>query len=257
MTKRIAIYAGVALLTTALVSAAVMVSHAQQVSRGLSVVVTDSRITLTAQNAPLADVLRTIAREAGIKVVLQGDVNGSVTESVVNAPLDELVRRLTRGHSAVLVYDQAPNRPDAVVLTEVRVTGAASGRVSVASDGARETTPQSTTYGSLSGATADAPRHALSQLGQLALTTASRQSIADSATKLVQTLTKTGAPDVNGLRTTATTDPDPNVRLGAIQVLASLQNRESVEAVRAAIRDADPVFRSQALAVLRRLHKPR
>lgn len=251
MNKQIALYAGVALVIAGTVAApSSVVLEAQQASRGVKVVVVASRISLTAHDAPLADVLTAIGREAGITVVLKGDVASPVTETVVNAPLDEVVRRLTRGHSVVLVYDSAPDRPDAVVLTEVRVRGVASDRVTVASQNRRETTAPSYSRHQL---LLRSVRHELSESRRPELTAALRGAAPGNATKIVETLLERGAPVVKILRTTAMTDPDREVRRGAIRVLASLESHDAVEAVRATTGDADPMVRSEAITALRRL----
>jgi hypothetical protein len=41
----------------------------------LNLTVTSSRISLTARETPLADVLAAIGRQAGVKMVLRGDLN--------------------------------------------------------------------------------------------------------------------------------------------------------------------------------------
>jgi hypothetical protein len=252
MSKRIAVYAGAALVTTGAVASAPIVCEAQQ-ARGVSVAVAASRVTLSAQDAPLAEVLTAIGREAGITVVLKGDITNQVTETVVDAPLDDVVRRLTRGHSVVLVYDPAPDRPDHVVLTGVRVMGVASGRVTVASENRREMIEPNYFRHQLLRSV----RNELSQARSPDFTAALRRVSSRDATRIVQMLLERGAPVVRILRTTAMTDPDPEVRRGAIRVLASLDSHDAVEAVRASIGDVDPMVRSEATTALRRLDAER
>ena len=252
VTKRIALYVRVAALVVAATVAAPssVVLEAQQASRVVTVVVAGSLVSLTAQDVSLADVLTAIGRETGIAVVLKGDVSGPVTQTVVNAPLDEVVRRLTRGHSAVLVYDSAPDRPDGVVLTGVRVMGVASGRAAAVNGTPGES--GAPTY-SRHQVLLRSVRKELAQARSPELTMALRNAAPGNASRIVQPLLARGEPAVRILRTTAMTDPDPEVRRGAIRALASLASDDAVEAVRATIGDADPRVRSEALTTFRRL----
>jgi hypothetical protein len=51
-----------------------------------------SRVSLTARETPLGDVLRAIGEQAGVKVVLRGDFNTLVTQTLADVPLDAAIR---------------------------------------------------------------------------------------------------------------------------------------------------------------------
>jgi HEAT repeats len=224
---------------------------AQPTSQILDVTVTSSRVSLTAREIPLADVLTEIGRQAGVKMVLRDDLNTSVTETLANMPLDEAVRRLSRWHSVVLIYDQAIDRPDDVMLTEVWVTGSPSGRSrlgpGIAGMG-----------GQLSAAAREDERHALAQARNLQLAMALKQATSQDGTKIIETLLRERAVPVTlkSLRR-ALGDPDPEVRRGAIKVLASLGSPAAVDAIRGTLVDPHSGVRSEANAALRRLGQAR
>jgi ribosomal protein L25 (general stress protein Ctc) len=103
----------------------------QPTSRILDVTVTSSRVSLTARETPLRDVLTAIGQQSGVKIVLYGDFDTPVTATLAAVPLDEAIQRLSRWHSIVLIYDPSARGPDDVVssaddgvLREVWVTSA-------------------------------------------------------------------------------------------------------------------------------------
>jgi hypothetical protein len=93
----------------------------------LDVTVKGSRLTVRAHEVRLADVLKAIGRQAGMRIVLKGDLNAPVTDAFTDLPLGEGIRRVARWHSVVLVYDPSPGTAQGVVLTAVWVTGSSSG----------------------------------------------------------------------------------------------------------------------------------
>src|SRR5262245_13526043 len=83
-------------------------------------------VTVNIRNAPLAQVLRVIGERAGIEVTVRGDVSRPLTQSFAGVPLEEGLRRLTRGYSLVLTHTAAPGPSRAPRLTRVWVLGDAS-----------------------------------------------------------------------------------------------------------------------------------
>lgn len=87
----------------------------------LTVTVRSARVSVSAQNAPLADVVAAIGRQAGFNVVLRDALTTSVTGTLINVPVDEAIRRLGRRHSIVLIYDRSTEHTGRSALTEVWV----------------------------------------------------------------------------------------------------------------------------------------
>src|SRR5262245_11863269 len=100
---------------------------ASTASQVLEVTATPSHVNVTAHETPLADVLRAIGQQAGVKIVLRGELNTPVTATLANVPLDEAIRRLSRFHSVVLIYDRTIDWTNDVMLAEVWVTGSRLG----------------------------------------------------------------------------------------------------------------------------------
>jgi HEAT repeats len=219
----------------------------------LDVTVTSSRISLTARETPLADVLAAIGRQAGVKMVLRGDLNTSVTETLVNLPVGDAIQRLSRWHSVVLIYDRSIDSVDGPVLTEVWVTSSSSRPWSTNPD---STKPEA--RGIQSNQATDGRQQA-SQARNPELTIALKHGASESRKQIIEALVRErgGYAVVEILREAATRDPDPRVRRGAIQVLASLDSPDAVDAVRATLRDAHPGVRYEADMALRRQRRAR
>jgi HEAT repeats len=225
----------------------------------LEVRVTSGLLSVRASGAPLADVLLAIGREAHLRIVLPGAIDSLVTDEFVNMSLDEAVRRLTRWHSVVLVYGGPRDEAADPLLAEVWVTSAPSNRVaddrSAGSDQFKESTQvqrQETRPGTIRPEQEPDSRPP-------GLTIALKFGASNSRTQLVEALVREqGEPAaVQILREAATRDPDPRIRRGAIQVLASLNSPDAVDAVQATLRDLHSGVRYEAEMALRRLSRAR
>ncbi|MDA2932405.1 S8 family serine peptidase [Nitrospinae bacterium AH-259-F20] len=95
----------------------------------IQVAIEQGLLTLAVRNAPLADVLRAIADQAGFKVIVNSDLSTPVTDSFAGVPVDKAVRRLVGNTSMVMIY--APPRGEAgpMHLVEVRLYSAPETRV--------------------------------------------------------------------------------------------------------------------------------
>lgn len=252
--------------------------------QGLEVTVTSSNVSLMARETPLADVLRAIGQQAGVKIVLHSDFNTPVTATLANVPLDEAIRRLSRWHSVVLIYDSSARGPDDAVLREVWVTSAPADRRGAGPGTNRGTSPGATQSEAGRRQGRDLPvtddRQQVSPVSnpQLATTLkpspasnpssrvidsqlamALKRGASDNGTGLIDALVRERGVEgaVNILRETATRDPNQGVRRGAIRVLASWGSSDAVEAIRAMLLDALPDVRSEAHTALRRLGQAR
>jgi hypothetical protein len=263
-------------------------SETQAVGRVLEIAVTPaSRVSLTAREAPLVDVLRAIGEQAGVKIVLRGDFDMLVTQRLANMPLDAAIQKLSRWHSVVLIYDAPARGAGDPVLREAWVTSVPADRRNgpaprtgvdaVASAGTappegrrrlrRDVVPVED-QPSLSQASASAPAptwrpspaaSVRSQANDSQLGMALKRGGPEGGAQVVEALVRQRGVDgaINVLREAATRDPDQGVRRGAIRVLSGLDSPDAVEAIRATLLDAHPGVRSEAHTALRRLGQPR
>jgi hypothetical protein len=88
---------------------------------GVEAVVADGRLTLQADGAPLAEVLRAIGAAGEFEVVLRGAFAAPVRESFADRPLEDAIRDLAEGHSVVVLRDDPGPEAGAVNLAEIRV----------------------------------------------------------------------------------------------------------------------------------------
>ena len=98
----------------------------------IEVKIREGLLTVNAQDAPLADVLRTIGEKAGFKVVIRGDLSTSVTKSFADVPLDKVISRLIGKNSWIMIYgpsdgDGRVSGPSELQVYGSRDTGTATG----------------------------------------------------------------------------------------------------------------------------------
>jgi hypothetical protein len=257
---------------------------AQPTSQILDVTVTSSRVSLTARETLLRDVLTAIGQQSGVKIVLRSEFNTPVTATLVNVPLDEAIRRLSRWHSVVLIYDPSARGADDAALKEVWVMSAPADQRNISPGTNRRASPgavqsedgrrqrrglpvtdgreQASPVGSPQLATPPEPPPATnppSQPSDTPLAAALRRELTDSGTQVVDTLVRKWGADgaVKILREAATRDPDDEIRRGAIKALASLGSRNAVEAIRGTLRDPHAGVRKDAIEALRQFGQSR
>ena len=68
----------------------------------------DGLLTLRAEGAPLAEVLRAVGAAGAFRVVLRGTFAAPVRDSFTGQPVERAVRRLAGGHVLVILYGEAP-----------------------------------------------------------------------------------------------------------------------------------------------------
>ena len=88
---------------------------------GVEARVTDGRLTLHADGAPLADVLRAIGAAGGFEVVLRGAFATPVSESFADRPLEDAIRELVEGHSMIVRHGDPDAETGATEVAEIRV----------------------------------------------------------------------------------------------------------------------------------------
>jgi hypothetical protein len=222
-----------------------VVFAAQPTGKVLNVTVTASRISLIAREAPLANVLTEIARQSGVKLVLAGDLNTPVTETLANVPLDDAIQRLSRWHSVVLIYTSPQDRRVDPVLIEAWVTAsfsAAAHNDQPAAPGQRTGVP---TY-------VPAPE-GVSRTTPEATSPLQHRNPAVRIQGIQALVREQGdSVSVEALRDFATRDPAPGVRLAAIRGLSSLNSPAAGLALEATLEDQDAAIRAAANSALGR-----
>jgi HEAT repeats len=222
---------------------------AQPKGQILDVTVSESRVSLVARQAPLADVLGAIGRQAGVKVVLRDALGTSVTATLVNIPLEEAIQRLGRWHSIVLIYDRSTEKEDGSVLTEVWVRNPYPDEPAAR---ARQAEP-----GAAGVVRDDRQREArpLTEPQRWAQTLlVSKEAGPETQRRQLEALVRAHGeyPVIVALREVATRAPSPRARRAAIQALGLIGSPDAIEAIRATLADSHPGVRSDAQAALRR-----
>jgi HEAT repeat protein len=214
-------------------------------ARGAEVIVQSGWLSVRVHQTRLEEVLKAVAREAGLEIALYGAFDAPVTETFANLPLDEGIRRLCRGHSIVMVYDGPAGGEPGSALSKVGVLSSSSDpRVA---DRAIQDVQRNAGHAE-AGAPLPRPPD---------LTLALRLGPPDSRTKIIDALVAEQGVDavVRILREAATRDPDFQIRRSATEALGSMVGPDALEAIRAALNDRSATVRSAAnLALQQQQH---
>jgi HEAT repeats len=270
-------------VTAAAPGAMAFAASADLPGRVLEVAVKSGRLSLRAYQARLADVLEAIGRQAGVRIVLHGDLDAPVTETFANLAVDQGIRRLSRWHSVVLIYAPSSGRADSPVLTEAWLAGFSgdSGearrpvdhrtvpvdhrtvdetnalkRISAAIQALVREEGDSEIVRALNNGRPVAREHAVQALvrehGVSNTVEVLREFAIGDPSPLVRRaalralMSGQNMYGVEELREVATRDPAPLVRREAIRALGSMKNPEAGDALQATLGDPDPAVRSAA-----------
>lgn len=182
------------------------------------VTVERGRLTLSVQNALLAEVLEAIGEEAGIGIEIHGDITERITTSFNDIRLEEGFRQLLRGQSFALSY--APSANDAKRSRLIAISVLARSRVEPV-EKARKV--------SAVGAQRDKLRRIRLLAGQK------------------------DAKAVSELSSLALSDPSPIVRSRAVSALGRLKSQETLVPLTWALKDQSSSVRIQALQGIKNL----
>ena len=188
--------------------------------RGESIEVREGRLTAAIVESPLPTLLQVIARQGGVEIFLHASLEGTVTATFRDVPLEEALRRILRTTNAVFIYSQrssASAGASQARLSEIHVypgspSGATSAPRTVRS--AEPTTVSATTRSRL---TAEATKDLLDG--------PSTVSQKRAATTLGRTY---DARNVGPLAQTLAEAEDPTVRLSAVKALGKLRAEQAV-----------------------------
>jgi hypothetical protein len=251
------------------IAAGIAVAAAADLPLVIDVAADGGLLTVDVRNAPLAQVLRTVAERAGIEITVRGDVSAPVTLTFAALPLEEAIRRIARGYPLAFTYaapadDSAPAVMTAVWVMERSATTA--GAVNAANEsrpsfiGAEPTGrggPEATSElavaprpGKIQRLAGDADHGnevALSALAEMV----SSDADADVRRQAVAALGRLARPALEPLLTAALTDADVDVRLGAVRGLRRFGTETAVASLATtSTGDADPGVRFAALSAL-------
>ena len=204
----------------------VLAAEEETAAHGIEVALDHGLLRLQVRDAPLDDVLRVIADQAGFRLKLKGDVSAPVTWHFAGVPLEEGLRRLAGRYGVVLNYATGDDGPGDPELAEVIVLGTPNGRVA--------------TY---------VPKVPLAPLERVYEGLETRDRL--SRLKLVRTMASPeDDPAIADLVTILADEDDTVVRRMAVIALGKIGGEAALDVLAAALDDPDPVIRRQAVRAL-------
>ncbi len=188
--------------------------------RGEAIEVRGGRLTAVIVESPFPTLLQAIARQGGVEIFLHASLEGTVTVTFRDVPLEEALRRILRTTNAVFIYSQPSSAragaPQAR-LTEVHVY------------------PGSTTTATpVPGVVLGAETPMASETTKTQLTAEATKDLLGAELRVsrkyaAQTLGRLGDLNAIGpLSQTLLQDEDATVRLSAIKALGALRSEQAV-----------------------------
>ena len=188
--------------------------------RGEAIDVRGGRLTAVIVESPLVTLLQAIARQGGVEIFLHASLEGTVSVTFRDVPLEEALRRILSTTNAVFIYSQPSSAragtPQAR-LSEVHVYPGSTTTATSAPGAVREaetTTASATTKTRL---TVEATKDLLGDR--------SRVSQKRAATTLGQTY---DVKNVGPLAQALAEDEDATVRLSVVKALGKLRSEQAV-----------------------------
>ena len=199
----------------------------------------DERLTVKVQDIALRELLKEIARESGLTLVLLSALQDRMTVEFHQLPLDKALRRLLRHRNFALEY--AEKTAKGSHSTGLRPTGLwvfanGGGDYPVQTIVLEETKPRS----SQEAAALD------NRVVQVALQSPDPEEREDA----VETLGESRHPDAIAPLSLALADEDTDVREAAIDALADVGGDEAAQALAVALQDEDAELREDAVEAL-------
>jgi HEAT repeat protein len=243
----------------------------------IEVKIDDGLLTLRADDAPLAEVLRSLADAAAFRVTLHGDFAEPVTIALLGQPVWRALVRLSAGHSVVALSSKSGTGPDDWKLRDVRIyenarhhrDGRPEKAAAARADGRNDVvaTPNPLTAEILAElAEADQLRRAaaVAKVGALPPPEAvkilsgvlSDQAMGERVrSRAIAALTRIKGRNAGALlRERALNDKDAPVRVQAINALAATAGAQAISTLGRVLRlERNPGVRSAAVDVLARL----
>ena len=255
----------------------------------IDVAVEDGVLSVDVRNARLGDVLRAIAKRAGLRFKLAGDLGRPITARFALS-LEEGIRYLVGDNGLIMIYQPARGQTVQSVLSEIRVNGPPAGRVVTIEPAVKESSfdrvhegigqldreSQLRAVWELQGVgdeaaavtlvrilaqgedpvvrrtAAQAVRSFSSDTASAALTTALMEEEPSVRMQAIRVLSKvSGSEAVNALDQALVDDPDTKVRRMAAWALVTLRSEEARLVLEAAASDPRAAIRETAASALR------
>jgi hypothetical protein len=208
------------------------------------------RLTVSAHEAPLDEVLQAVGAEAGVAIEIRGDLTSPVTSAFVDVPLEEAIRRLLRGHSYTLYADDGEGE------RRIEISVIATSYAPAATAAAAKAAPPGTVQDKLLRIRALSGRKdavAIAELGRLAGSDPS----AAVRSQAVAALGRLNVPDALPSLSQALTDQSPAVRIQALRGVKSVKGDAAISDLQAVVGyDSDPAVRRQAVRLLSDMQSP-
>ena len=183
-------------------------------------------LTVHAENVPLMDLLRAIAKAADVDPKLRGDLSTPVNLSFGPVPLVQGVKRLVGDHTMILIHKVPQDPPSAPRLTAFRVYGPATSAAARAARTAETSLHESIEH-DLAGSN---PRHRIR-----AIQSALRLDRDDALRILGKALSE---------------DEDSTVRLQAANALGRIGGEPAVQRLETGLRDQESTVRVEVVRSL-------
>ena len=195
--------------------------------------IVQGRLTMEIEPQPLADVLETIAREAGIGLEIEGELGDAESQTFDSVPLDAAIRQLVGTHSLVMIHAPGAKRQ----LSEVRVY-------------AVEEDPEARRQASAQ----QARRTQRVERAGREVAVAGERTDRAARVQEVRELARSGDPAaVRDLSAILASDDDPAIRRLAVGALAGIGDLSATEPLAAALGDEDRAVRVQVVRALHNL----
>lgn len=189
----------------------------------------DGRLSVSAKQTPIVELMQFIGNEAGFEVTAYGDFgNQSVSLSFSELQLTEAVRRLLRNTSAVVSYSSSGDSDNQPTINKIFLLGTSTAEVSPI----RISTLESDLDTNL--------RTSEIQSGD----SESRITSIDRAEGLTDEIT------LENLAFSLRHDPDPEVRLRAISAIEKIGGSNAAEILESGLGDEDPRVRGKVVRTL-------
>jgi HEAT repeat protein len=217
------------------------------------VAVERGRLTLSVQNALLAEVLQAIGEKAGIAIEIRGDLTERITTSFTDILLEEGLRQLLRGQSFALSY--APSASDAKRTSLMAISVLARPRVKPVATAAKVSTvgEQREKLRRIQALARQKDIKAVRELSTLALSDPSPFV----RSRAVSALGRLRNQETLAPLTWALKDQSSSVRIQALQGIKNLKGGDSIGVLQAmVVNDPDPTVRRQAVRLLSTIRSP-
>lgn len=202
----------------------------------------DERLTVKARDTPLRELLKEIAWESGLALVLLSPLQDRITIEFHRLRLDKALRRILRHRNFVVEYDEQTDKAaKSVVIRPAKLWVFAN-----------EGTDYPTQTLVFEKATPRLPQ-GLTALDEAVIQASFESENPENREEAVEMLGYSGSPDAIAKLNLALTDENSDVREAAIDALADIGGDEAVQALAVALGDKNAALRESAVDALSKI----